>query len=42
MNVQLVNDWIQKEGINTIFFSLKKYPILFENIINMSYNYLDD
>ena len=42
LSLQAVRQWVATEGINTLFFSIKKHPLLLGSIITICYNYLDD
>ncbi len=42
LNLQALRNWVKNEGINTLFFSIKKQPLLMANIIEICYSYLDD
>jgi hypothetical protein len=40
--LQIIRNWIKNEGINTLFFSIKKQPQLLGSILEICYCYLDD
>jgi hypothetical protein len=40
--IDIMRNWIKNEGINTLFFSIKKHPTLSSIIFRICYNYLDD
>jgi len=42
LNLQFLRKWVKDEGLNTLFFSMKKYPLLTNMIITICYNILDD
>jgi hypothetical protein len=42
VNLQVLRNWVKNEGINTLFFSIKKQPLLMGSVIEICYSYLDD
>ncbi len=42
LNLQIMRTWLKNEGLNTFFFSMKKYPLLMNMILTICYNILDD
>ena len=42
VSLHIVRKWIQTEGINTLFFCIKKHANLANFVYTICFNYLDD
>ena len=41
-SLHVVRKWVETEGVNTLFFCVKKYPTLAGMVYSICYNFLDD
>ena len=42
MSINLIYEWVKSEGINTIFFAMKRHLHLFEELFAFVYTILDE
>jgi hypothetical protein len=42
ISLHIVRKWVQTEGINTLFFCIKKHVTLASLVYTICFNFLDD
>lgn len=41
MSLDIVNAWMKEEGLNTVFFSIKRHPELFDELITLIHLFIE-
>lgn len=42
MSLDIVRQWMKEEGLNTIFFAIKRHPEIFDQLISFTYSSLEE